>query len=340
MWCAAALVAVVAAEARTGNGEGGEDAVAHVRWALDRYPIVLMGEGGHRAGEPHEVLRRILADEGVLERLDVIIVEFATATHQDVLDAFIRGENVPFEALSRVWRDTSTSPITPWNAPIYLEFLETVREANRGLPPDQKVRILAGDPPVDWPSIQTGDDFRRAIQPRDPYVARLAVEQAFGLGKRVLVVYGGGHLMRLPLGPGDLRNPMTSYILAEHPGAAWVVEFMWPTATGLTDRADELAMGQVYRTADHWSGSSPAPLLFTRTLSLVTDPETGEQSWQAVPLYEGYAVRDLYDALIYLGPEDQWTVVPSEPDPERDAAYLVEVERRRALRFGGGPSGS
>jgi hypothetical protein len=331
-WCAALTLAIPATAAAGGAGD--EDAVAHIRWALEQHPIVLMGEGGHRAGEPHEVLRRILADEGVLERLDVIIVEFATATHQDVLDAFIRGEDVPFQELSRVWRDTSTSPITPWNAPIYLAFLETVREANRGLPPDRKVRVLAGDPPVDWSSIETGDDFRQAIQPRDPYVARIAMEQAFDLGKRVLVVYGGGHLMRLPLGPGDLRNPITSYILAEHPGAAWVVEFMWPTATGLTDRTDELAMGQVYRTADHWSGSSAAPLLFARTRSLVTDPKTGERSWQEVPLYEGYAVRDMYDALIYLGREDQWTVVPSDLDEERDAAYLKELDRRNMLRFG------
>jgi len=160
------------------------------------------------------------------------------------------------------------------------------------------------------------------------------MEQAFDLGKRVLVVYGGGHLMRPPMGPGDGRNPITSHILAEHPGAAWVVEFMWPTRTGLADRANELVMGQVYRTTNHWSGSPPAPLLFPGTRSLVTDPETGERSWREVPLYEGLVVRDIYDALIYLGLEDQWTNVPPDLDPERDAAFLAELDRRSLLRFG------
>lgn len=336
LWCLVVLVAGGIVQARRADGSQGEDAVAHIRWALEQYPVVLVDEGNHQAGEPHELLRRILSDTRVMESLDVIIVEFATATHQDVLDAFIQGKDVPFDELSRVWRDTSTSPITPWDSPIYLQLLETVREANRVLPPEKKVRMLAGDPPVDWSSIETKDDFERAIQPRDPYAAQVAIEQAFELGKRVLVVYGGGHLMRLPLGPGDLRNPLTSYILAEHPGAAWVVKFMWPVRAGLADRTDELVPGHAYRTADHWSGSSPAPALFEGTRSLVIDPGTGERSWQEVPLYDGHAVRDIYDALIYLGREDQWTVVPSELDQDRDAAYLKELDRRNRLRFGRG----
>lgn len=332
--CVALLVSGGVVDAQRANGSPGEDALEHVRWALERYPVVLMDEGDHQAGEPHEFLRRLLSDKRVMESLDVIVVEFATATYQDVLDAFIQGKDVPFDELSRVWRNTSTSPITPWDSPIYLQFLETVRDANRTLPPDKQVRILAGDPPVDWSSIETKEDFDRAIRPRDPYAARVAMEQAFDLGKRVLVVYGGGHLMRLPLGPGDPRNPLTSYILAEHPGAAWVIKFMWPARAGLADRAGELVLGHAYRTADHWSGSSPAPALFQGTRSLVTDPETGERSWQEVPLYEGRPVRDIYDVLIYLGREDQWTVVPVDLDEKRDAAYLKERDRRSRLRFG------
>jgi len=45
-------------------------------------------------------------------------------------------------------------------------------------------------------------------------------------------------------------------------------------------------------------------------------------------------VRDIYDALIYLGLEDQWTIVPPHLDPERDAAFLAELDRRSLLRFG------
>jgi hypothetical protein len=71
--------------------------------------------------------------------------------------------------------------------------------------------------------------------------------------------------------------------------------------------------------------------------ALVTDARTGERSWREVALYEGLEVRDLYDALIYMGPEDEWTVAPPELDPVRDAGYLTAPERRRALRFGGVP---
>ncbi len=316
----------------------GEDALEHIRWAVDRYPVVLLGEGNHGAAEPHALLRRILGDDQVLDRIDVIVVEFACATFQDVLDRFIRGEEVPRDVLSAVWRNTSTSPVAPWESPLYEALLKEVRDANRGRPDEGKVRVVAGDPPIDWPSIRTGADYSRAIRPRDPYAASVVLDEV-RRGNRVLVVYGGHHLQRLPLGPGDSRNPMTSYILPDLPESVWAVEFLWPRALGIASRTGELVHGRAYRTATHWVGSVPASLQFAGTRSLVTDPRTGERSWQEVPLYEGRAMRELYDALIYIGSEDQWTVVPPELDPVRDAEYIAELERRRVLRFGGGSSG-
>ena len=317
----------------------GEDVVEHLQWALTHHPIVLLGEGHHANLEPHQLLRRVVSDPRILDLVDVIVVEFATATHQEVLDAFIRGDDVPVDEVRSAWRDTSTSPAAPWSSPLYRELLETVRTANLERPREDRVRVVAGDPPVDWPSIETGADYRQASQPRDPYAAAVVTEQAFGLGQRVLVIYGGHHLQRLPLGPGDLRNPMTSYILAEYPDAVWVVEFAWPALWGMKERSAELRPGTAYRTDGHWLGTVPAHLHFAGSRSLVTDPETGERSWQEIPLYEGHVMRDLFDALIYLGPEDEWTVVPPALDPVRDAAYLAELERRRVLRFGGGSPG-
>lgn len=331
----ASLAVATIAPGCSPQDQASTDPIAYLRQAVREYPIVLLAEGGHQARQPHELLRRALADKTILNTIDVVIVEFAAARQQGVLDAYIGGADVPFDTLSRIWRDTWQSPIGPWDSPLYRELLDVIRSANRSLAPAKRVRVLAGDPPIDWDAIQTRDDFERSRMPRDPYVATLATEQAFRLGKKVLVIFGGAHLPKVQVGPdGDLRNSITSYILKQHPHGATAIEFLDPENLRIADRLDELVPQRVYRTDRHWVGGINAELLFPGVYSRVTDTATSEQTWQEVPLYTGYVVKDLFDALIYIGPASAWDVVPAAFDEARDAAYLVELNRRSLLRFG------
>ncbi len=314
--------------------DGPVDAVEYIRRAVERVPIVLLAEGGHSAREPHLLLRWVLSDPGVLAAVDVIVVEFAAGAHQAVLDAYIRGEAVPFDTLSRIWRDTQQSPIGPWDSPLYQTLLEVIRDANLRLAPERRVRVLAGDPPIDWERIRTRDDFRAASTPRDPYVAELAMEQAFGHGRHVLVIFGGVHLPKATIASGDPRNSITSRILASHPDAVRAIEFLKPEDLGIGDRIGELREGTAYPTARHWVGDIDAGLLFPMVFSPVTNAVTGQQELQEVRLYSGRPVRDLFDALVYVGPSRTWEIVPPAFDAARDAAYLAELNRRSMLRFG------
>jgi len=334
-----ALVAALAA-GQQGQQEshGGEadpvEPVEYLLSALQEHSIVCLTEGGHQAKQPHLFLRRILGDEAILRALDVIVVEFANARHQEVLDAYVAGEEIPFSRLSPVWRDTGQSPRAPWDSPLYQQLLATIREGNRALPPEERVRVLAGDPPMRWEEIRTREDYNRARVARDPYVASLVMDLAFRRGKRVLVLFGGAHLPRVPIAEGDTRGSLTWRILAEHPDAVEAIGFLIPENLGVVDRTGELVPDRIYRTDRHWSGGIDAERFFPEIYSLVTDPETGAQSWQEVPLYTGRRVRELFDALVYIGPASAWEHVPAALDPERDAAYLEELDRRSRLRFG------
>jgi hypothetical protein len=336
---AAALLVVAAAVATPGCSAPSApvdpvDAIPYIRSALEESPIVCLAEGGHQARAPHEFHRRVLADETILAAVDVIIVEFASASHQAVLDAYIGGEDVPFESLSGVWRDTGQSPRAPWDSPLYAELLAVIRNGNQGLPPAERVRVIAGDPPMDWERINSRADYGAARRPRDPFVAELAMEQAFELDKSVLIIFGGAHLPRVPLGPDDPRNSLTYRILSRHPQGVRAIGFLDPENLRIEDRIDELVPGMIYPTTGHWVGDIDAGLVFPEIYSLVRDAETGEQSWQNVELYSDHVVRDLFDALIYIGPSSAWGVVPAEFDPVRDEAYLAELNRRSMIRFG------
>jgi hypothetical protein len=328
--------APLAAEAcDTVKAFGPVEAVAYIRRAVRDHPIVVLAEGGHTAAEPHELLRRVLSDPGIMRSVDVIIVEFATALQQPVLDAYVGGEDVAPDELSRVWRDTSTSPVAPWDSPLYAELLRVIREANAALPAEDRVRVLAGDPPFDWTSVHTRSDFERVIQPRDPFVAGVAMQQAFELGRKVLIVFGGAHLPKVPVGaPDDMRNSLTYGILARHPGSVKAIGFLNPENLGIADRVAEFSKGFVYPTDEHWVGEIEAHRFFPNVYSRVTDPVTGEVTWQELPLYSGRQVRDLFDALVYIGPSSGWHTVPPSIDADRDGAYLAELNRRSLLRLG------
>ncbi|MHC5023452.1 MAG: hypothetical protein ACYTGG_06015 [Planctomycetota bacterium] len=310
------------------------DAIEYIQHAVQSHSIVCLTEGGHQAKEPHQFLRRVLSDSTILSTLDVIIVEFANAKHQAVLDAYIEGKDIPFAKLSNVWRDTGQSPVGPWDSPLYHQLLEVIRDGNRDLPAEKKVRVLAGDPLIDWKQIKTRQDYLAARIARDPYVAELAVEQAFRLGKKVLIIFGGAHLPRVPIAPEDPRNSLTSRILKQHPDAVKAIGFLDPEHLGVEDRIDELVRETIYPTDRHWVGQIHAGLFFPELYSPVTDPDTGERRWQKVQLYSEYRVRDLFDALVYIGPSSEWEIVPGSFDQERDEEYLRELNRRSLLRFG------
>jgi hypothetical protein len=74
------------------------------------------------------------------------VIEFGNSLYQPTLDRYITGEDVPFPAISKVWRNTTQ--VAGWDSAIYLRLLATIREVNQKLPV-RMIRVLAGDPPSD-----------------------------------------------------------------------------------------------------------------------------------------------------------------------------------------------
>jgi len=311
------------------------DAIRYIANLISEYPIVCLGEGGHQARKPHEFLRALLSDPDVLRELDVVIVEFATSRYQRVLDDFIMGRDVPYDELCRVWRDTSTSPIAPWNSPLYFELLKLIRDNNRSLAANKRIRVLAGDPPIEWEKIRNRRDFEDASTSRNDYASELAMEQAFTLNKKVLIIYGGAHLPKASVGAkDDPRNSISYRIQLEHRGLLQVIEFLQPEDLGVEDRMNELEEGMIYVTKDHWIGEIDARRFFPETYTIVTDSETGEKRWEKGVLYRGLPVKELFDALIYIGPSSEWGIVGDSPEIYQDEEYWTELNRRSMIRFG------
>jgi hypothetical protein len=66
--------------------------------AFEQYQVVGIGEV-HCCVEQHQALRETLASLALIEQIDDIVVEFASATHQRLLDDYLAG-NTADEASS------------------------------------------------------------------------------------------------------------------------------------------------------------------------------------------------------------------------------------------------
>ena len=67
---------------------------------------------------------------------------------QELVDRYVIGEHILAESLRRVWRDTTQWLV--WDSPVYAQLLSTVRDMNAMGHCDHTVRVLLGDPPIDW----------------------------------------------------------------------------------------------------------------------------------------------------------------------------------------------
>ena len=131
------------------RGRTGSGAPANRRWRF-------VGIGEWYSLQSHfDALTPLLTDPRLPEVVDDIVVEFGNALYQDTIDRFIAGQPVDNAGLRPVWRKTTQSPLETYDEPVYEQFFRTVRAVNWRLPAGKQIRVLLGDPPIDWSKSQT-----------------------------------------------------------------------------------------------------------------------------------------------------------------------------------------
>ncbi|HEX6655981.1 MAG TPA: hypothetical protein VF153_07200 [Candidatus Limnocylindria bacterium] len=227
----AALTAIVLAACATlpasptpSSRVRGMPAADAVLAAFADHVVVAIGEV-HGSRAEHEFLRTLITDPRLPGVVTDIAVEFGSARHQHTIDRFVRGDPIDPDRLALVWTDT-TQRSGVWDDPIYREFFETVRDVNQGRPANQRLRVLLGDPPIDWERITDMVDCDDTdptcldywIFRRDEHFAAV-VQAAIDDGNRVLVIAGRGHILRNPDRP-EARG-LVDRLDAADPGQIW-----------------------------------------------------------------------------------------------------------------------
>jgi hypothetical protein len=170
-------------------------AIAAIVEAYRQYRIVGLGDAhGNQLGEAFQLA--LVRDPGFRAVVNDIIVESGNSRHQELADRFIRGENVAPDALRPIWLDTTQQQAASLEVP---ELFTTVRTLNASAPPDQRLRILLGEPPIEWERMKTADDYKAwddgPASSRDAFAAGLVRREVLAKNRRALVAVWRGALL-------------------------------------------------------------------------------------------------------------------------------------------------
>jgi hypothetical protein len=302
------------------------DVVASVIEAFRTHEIVAIPDPHRNTGIQNAVLTIIRAPQ-FAATVDDIVVEFGNARYQDVVDRFERGEDVRYEDLRRSWLDT-TQPNPSSDTPQAEELLRAVRLVNETAQPQHQIRVLLGDPPIDWNQVKAKSDLMSWLSQRETYPADLIRREVLAKHRRALVVYGIGHLQRKnPQANFDSSGPAASLVsLLEDDGTTRVfnIGLMFDPPAGVD--------------VERWRVPSIARLRGTSLgASDVTynGPRVALQNGRIVPVpreaWRTMRMEDQFDALLYLGPRESWSNAMVSPALCADAAYLAMRSARMAL---------
>ena len=313
-----AVAAAGAQQARPLRPRPATDAIAD---ALRSHAVVMIAEH-HQSAPVHAFLQTLIASPKIRDRVDDIVVEFANPLYQPIIDRYVTGGAVPIDSLRLAWRNTTQ--LLVWDSPLYERFFETVRRLNTGRSSGRPLRIIAGDPPIDWSRTAHASDIPRSFGFRDIETFRIIEREVLAKGRRAIVIIGEEHLPRMTdTIRGAAAKPLERATLGEalhrgHPGAAYLI------ATVVGERSP------LGRAVKPWPRGSVADIRET-SLGLADAairargrPRAGGTARTAA---HRSRLQDQFDAVLYVGPTERIVEPPGEIY-RNDPAYEREIRRR------------
>src|ERR1017187_6113684 len=134
--------------------------------AFQTHNLVMIGEA-HGNKQEYEWLRSLVATPDFADRVDEIVMEFGNSLYQKSVDRYVSGEDVLLDEVQGAWRDTVASVGPP--SPVYASLYRAVRETNIKRKGKHQIRILCGDPSIDWTKIKEGKDIVPFLRSREEW---------------------------------------------------------------------------------------------------------------------------------------------------------------------------
>jgi len=305
--------------------------------AFETHPLVGLGEW-HGLAQEYDFYPTLLRDPRFAREVGNVVLEVGDAAQQGVIDRYVAGEDVPYTELRKVWGDTVGwfPTVTAMGS---INLYAAIREVNGTLPPESRIKVWLGEPPIDWATIKDKAAWEALEKQRDSHPVELVEREILAKSKKALVIYGVGHL-GIYQGYENIRALLDK----DHPGAVFTVSPY--VGYGQKDCAVRFE-----RHIRKW----PVPSLVSPIRGSTLEKDIFRKGCNAFPQgnipdagFEMSGRNNLgltSDALLYLGPRASLLKGPGDPDIYLDAEYRAEMDRRMVLRTGehlkgSGPAGN
>jgi hypothetical protein len=296
------------------------DATAVILQAFDRYSVVALGECFHGEQKYYDFVISLIRHPSFQAKIKDIVIEIGNALYQGLVDSYISGQEVSLSDLRQIWRNhTCTCQIM--DSMVSEPFYAAVREVNQPLPAAQRLRVVLGDPPIDWTKIQTKSDWEHFMAQRDHHFAQVVEDEVLAKGRKALLIAGTAHLMRtdnqMVISLVEKRHPDATFVIAAYGGPDQTLEMneffsSWPVPS----------IGLV---KDTCVGEADGGLHGQGIITFLPDGTIIKES-----PYKGMKIKDMLDAYLYLGPPDSLQY-PISPGISQDEEYISERGHRRKV---------
>jgi len=324
-----------------GSNPKPKDATKAILEAFDKYEVVGMG-AAHRNKDLDDFILELIRNPAIPSKINDVVVECGNSLYQPILDRYTAGDDVPLDEVRHVWRNT-TQPMCGVSG-FYEELFPLLRRINQKLPPNKKLRVLAGDPPIEWSKVKSSEDFWQLMQ-RDTCIASVMEKEVLSKHRKALMLFGTAHLYHG--GNADLGSAVELYekdypgvtlVIADHQGfgdftplAKYNDQFearmaSWPVPS-LVENMVGTWLADLLDKAD----SSAGVVIVTKTGKDGKPSESHARPAEAITEFSR-----MVDAYLYLGPRDLLLKETNPAEVFLNKDYMAEMQRRAAV-MGAGP---
>jgi hypothetical protein len=309
-----------------------ESASPAVIRAFQTHDIVMLGEI-HGNKQEYEWLRSLVSTPEFADRVDDIVVEFGNSLYQQSVDRYVSGEDVPVQQVQKAWRNLIGAIGPP--SPVYGWLYQAVRETNVKRHGKHQMRIVCGDPYIDWDKVKDREDIGPYLANRDEWYTEVVKQEVLAKHYRALLIMGAGHFLRRD-GPGRIERNLKQV------GANTFLIVFGTNTVGpgeVDHRFDSWPTPAVISLSDSWVGELPAlPVTSGGGMANVRFGPPSAGGTPATPASAPLKLKDAADALLYLGPRDSLTKVFMPRAELEGTPYGKEIARRLTIQLGQVPN--
>jgi hypothetical protein len=306
-----------------------EPAISAILAAFERYEVVAMPQD-HGMQDLDDFIFSLIRNPAFSGKVNDIVFESGNSLYQPILDSYIAGEDVPFTEVQKLWRKMGQPAA---GASAFVEqFYPLVQALNHKLPPQRRLRVLAGDPPIDWDQIKSSDDVIRLVH-RDQGIASVMEKEVLSKHRKALMLFGTFHTMH------NTPGSAVSLYEKEYPNITFVVSELGIFDTDLPSLYDSKFVNwpipALARAKGTWLGAFDLGHFIPPGIRIDQDCNVHHDFPKALQK----PMEEYVDAFLYLGPQDLRLREKIPADIALDATYRAELQRGGAMiGFPNGPS--